>query len=107
MQAVVPFSVVMSKVYTTSEHVSYTTTNEQDNRNIKAISEGRQCEPVLVDELTSTGHIYEVVLVTAATSTGPTAEQYWFFFHPYTAPESVPYSGKLNLGIKNKRRMGI
>ena len=30
-----------------------------------------------------------------------------FIFQPYTAPESVPYSGKLNLGIKNKRIMGI
>ena len=28
-------------------------------------------------------------------------------FHPYTAPESVPYAGKLHLGIKNERRMGI
>ena len=30
-----------------------------------------------------------------------------FIFHPYTAPASVPYSGKLNLGIKNERGMGI
>ena len=30
-----------------------------------------------------------------------------FIFHPYTAPESVPYSGKLHLGIKNKRIIGI
>ena len=28
-------------------------------------------------------------------------------FHPYTAPASVPDSGKLNLGIKNERGMGI
>ena len=32
---------------------------------------------------------------------------YGLIFQPYTAPESVPYSGKLNLGIKNERGMGI
>ena len=41
---------------------------------------GVQNEPVLVDVATSTGHIYELVLLRAPTSTGHFADQYYFDF---------------------------
>jgi len=36
--------------------------------------------PVLLGEWTSTGHIYELVLLRAPTSTGHFADQYYFDF---------------------------
>ena len=36
--------------------------------------------PVLLDEWTSTGHIYELVLLRASTSTGHFTDQYYFDF---------------------------
>jgi len=38
------------------------------------------CEPVLVDDVTSTGNWYQPVLLRAATSTGQTGDQYWLLF---------------------------
>jgi len=42
------------------------------------------CEPVLVDDVTSTGNRYRPLLLRATTSTGQPSDQYWLLSLPCT-----------------------